>query len=136
MESGLILETTFLVDLERELLQDRQGPAQAFLADHEGAPLHITFTIAGELAAGMPPDGRGRWEDFLRPFQVLPCNADVCWEYGQAYRYLKANGALIGANDLWIGSTALAFDKPLVTRDVAHFRRVPRLVVLGYGPAE
>lgn len=133
MESGLILETTFLVDLERELLRGEEGPAQAFLEEHEGAPLHITFTVAGELAAGMPPDGRRRWEDFVRPFQVLPCNADVCWEYAQAYRYLKANGALIGANDLWIGSTAIVFDKPLVTRDVRHFRRIPRLVVLGYG---
>lgn len=132
MESGLILETTFLVDLERELLEDREGPAQAFLAEHEGAPLHITFTIAGELAAGMPPDGRRGWEEFLRPFQVLGCEADVCWEYGQAYRYLKANGTLIGANDLWIGATAVAFDKPLVTRNVRHFRRIPRLLVLPY----
>ena len=74
-----------------------------------------------------------RWQAFIAPFHVLPCTHDVCWEYGQAYRYLKANGLLIGANDLWIGSTALAFDQPLVTRNERHFRRIPRLRVMGYG---
>ena len=133
MVDGLILETTFLIDLERELLFGKLGPAQNFLSQHSSDPLHITFTIAGELAAGMPLKVRARWEEFLSPFGVLPCTPDVCWEYGQTYRYLKANGLMIGANDLWIGATALAFDRPLVTRNERHFRRIPRLAVLGYG---
>lgn len=133
MEGDLILETTFLVDLERELLRGEDGAAQAFLAGHASARLHITFTIAGELAAGMDGGARNRWEEFLGAFVVLPCNSNVCWEYGQAYRYLKTNGLLIGANDLWIGATALAFDQPVVTRNVSHFRRVPGLTVLEYG---
>jgi hypothetical protein len=41
------LETTFLIDLERELLDGRVGPAQQFLADHRAEPLYITFTVAG-----------------------------------------------------------------------------------------
>ncbi len=133
MDSGLILETTFLIDLERELSCGEDGRAQTFLAEHSAASLHITFTVAGELAAGMPLDVRERWEEFIAPFHVLPCTHDVCWEYGQAYRYLKTNGLLIDANDLWIGSTALAFDHPLVTRNERHFRRIPRLRVKGYG---
>jgi tRNA(fMet)-specific endonuclease VapC len=129
----MILETTFLIDLERELSRGEDGRAQAFLAEHPSASLHITFTVAGELAAGLPLDVRGRWEEFLAPFRVLPCTQDVCWEYGQAYGYLKANGLLISANDLWIGATALAFDQPLVTRNERHFQRIPRLRVMGYG---
>ena len=133
MDSGLILETTFLIDLERELSRGEDGRAQAFLGEHPSTSLHITFTVAGELAAGLPLDVRGRWEELLAPFHVLPYTEDVCWEYGQAYRYLKANGLLIGANDLWIGATALAFDHHLVTRNKRHFRRIPRLRVMGYG---
>lgn len=128
----MILETTFLIDLERELLRGEAGPAQAFLERNPDQPLRITITIAGELAAGIPSRDRARWDEFLRPFEVLPSTADVCWEYGQAYRYLKANGLLIGANDLWIGATALAHDEPVVTRNTKEFGRIPGLTVLGY----
>jgi predicted nucleic acid-binding protein len=133
MDGGLILETTFLIALERELVREAPGPAQEFLATHSAEPLYITFTVAGELAAGMPLEGRGRWEQFIAPFHTLPCSGDVCWEYGQAFRYLKANGLLIATNDLWIAATAVAFGKPLVTHNERHFRRVPRLKVLRYG---
>ena len=128
----MILETTFLVDLERELRREETGPAQAFLARHSTDALRITFTIAGELAAGTARGDRRRWEEFLRPFEVLASTADVCWEYGQAYRYLKTNGLLIGTNDLWIGATALANDEPVVTRNTNEFSRIPGLVVLDY----
>jgi len=132
VDGGLILETTFLIDLERELLRGTPGPAQDFLAAHPAEALYTTFTVAGELAAGVPPDGRGRWEKFVAPFEVLPCDRDVCWEYGKAFRYLRTNGLLIGANDLWIAATAVAFGKALVTRNENEFRRVPGLMVLGY----
>ena len=49
----LILETTFLIDLERELLRGAAGPAQRLLERLSRQPLHLTFTIAGELAAGV-----------------------------------------------------------------------------------
>jgi predicted nucleic acid-binding protein len=133
MDGGLILETTFLVDLERELARGAVGPAQAFLEARAAEPLFITFTVAGELAAGMRLDGRKRWEKFIAPFDTLSCTADVCWEYGQAFRYLRTNGLLIGTNDLWIAATAVAFQKPLVTRNVSEFQRVPGLEVVGYG---
>lgn len=81
-------------------------------------------------------DRRPRWEAFIAPFETLPGTPDVCWEYGQTFRYLKANGLLIGANDLWIAATAVAFQKPLVTRNVQEFRRVPRLEVMGYRERE
>jgi predicted nucleic acid-binding protein len=93
VDAGLILETTFLIALERELARAAPGPAREFLAAHAAEPLYLTFTIAGELAAGMPLDARARWEQFIAPFHTLPCTADVCWEYGQAFRYLKACGS-------------------------------------------
>jgi len=129
---GLILETTFLVDLERELLAGTEGPAQRFLADHATEPLFLTFTVAGELAAGLGPDGRGRWERFVEPFTVLDSSPDVCWAYGSAYRFLRSNGLLIGANDLWIAATAVAYGKAVVTRNTGEFQRVPGLEVVGY----
>jgi tRNA(fMet)-specific endonuclease VapC len=128
----LILETTFLVDLEREAGRGVPGPAHAFLEKHLDDSLYVTSTVAGELAAGSSLVERGVWEDFLTPFQVLTVDRDVAWEYGKAYRYLQANGLLIGGNDLWIAATALAHGLPLVTRNLAHFSRVPGLEVLAY----
>lgn len=128
----MVLETTFLIDLERELHRGETGAAQTFLETHAQEPLRITFTIAGELAAGIPPSERARWEAFLRPFEVLQSSAEACWRYGQVYRYLKTNGLLIGANDLWIGATALAHDEAVVTRNEKEFDRIPGLRVLTY----
>jgi predicted nucleic acid-binding protein len=131
---SLILETSFLVDFERENDRGTPGPALAFLEAHEESRLYVTFTVAGELAAGLTMAARARWEAFLGPFHILPFTADVSWEYGRAFRYLKDNGLLIGTNDLWIAATALAYGMPVVTRDVEHYRRVPDLQVESYCP--
>lgn len=132
MAAALILETTFLIDLERELARGKPGPAQGFLEARPDASLCLTFTVAGELAAGVAPDQRDRWERLVAPFEVLPCTPAVCWAYGQAFRFLRTNGLLIGTNDLWIAATAVAFDRALVTRNVKEFQRVPGLGVVAY----
>ena len=69
----------------------------------------------------------------MAPFNVLTLGRDVCWEYGNALRYLQANGLLIGANDLWIAAAGLAHRMPVVSRNARHFARVPGLEVVSYG---
>lgn len=112
MDGALILETTFLIDLEREQRGDHRGPAREFLEKHSEARLCITPTIAGELASGV--------------------DREVCWRYGRLFRFLKDNGLLIGSNDLWIAATSVVHGLPLVTHNERHFRRIPELKVLGY----
>ena len=132
MEDGLILETTFLIDLERGLARGGESPALRFLESHPRHRLFITPTIAGEMAAGASLADRARWQRFLQPFHSLPITDDVSWEYGRAARYLRENGRMIGGNDLWIAATAVAHAVPVVTRNVRHFRRVPGLEVVAY----
>lgn len=130
MAGALILETTFLIDLERELARGERGPAQRFLAANADRRLVVTFTVAGEVAAGI--EERERWLALLAPFRVLGADDEVCWMYGRCYRRLRAAGELIGANDLWIAATALVHGFPVVTRNQRHYRRVPGLEVVGY----
>jgi predicted nucleic acid-binding protein len=129
---ALILETSFLVDLERELIGGADGPAQRFLQENAAQKLHITFTIAGELAAGPRVSEQSSWDRLVSPFDVLGCTPEVSWRYGQLYRYLKSNGLLIDTNDLWIAATAVTFGMPVVTRNERHYGRVPNLEVIGY----
>ena len=145
MGDGLILETTFLIDLEREhavRTSARKGkgarrrqtlePAHRFLASRSEERLYLTVTTAGELASGVAPEERSRWEGLIGSFGMLHIDLDVCWAYGRAYRYLADNGLLIDSNDLWIAATAVTNDLPLVTRNQRHFARVPGLRVVSY----
>ena len=132
MGQALILETAFLVDLEREAQRDEPGRAHRFLEENSDRELCITLTTAGELACGPRLDERRSWDSLVRRFRVLVPDVEASWAYGQRYRYLKENGLPIGANDLWIAATAIVHGLPLVTRDPTHFRRVPGLSVVTY----
>ena len=132
MAASLILETTFFIDLERERRRSDPGSAHEFLTRHSEDRFYLTFTIAGELAAGASLADRGGWEAFVAPFHVLPSTLEVCWQYGRAFRHLERNGIMIGTNDLWIAATGLAYGMAVVTANREHFRRIPELEVLGY----
>jgi predicted nucleic acid-binding protein len=132
---SLILETTFLVDLERERLRGGQGKATAFLERHRTRRLCASVITLGEMAAGATARERGAWDEMLANLRILPVDREVCWRYGRIFRHLKENGRLIGTNDLWIAATAVETGLPVVTRNLEHFRRVPDLEVLGYTPA-
>lgn len=132
MGRSLIVESTFLVDLDREHVRGKPGAAIDFLEQERGARLYVPFVVAGEIAAGKAMRERAHWEAFLGPFFILPSTPDVCWQYGRTYRHLRDNGRMIGSNDLWIAATALSNDMAVVTRNVADFRRVPSLEVIEY----
>ena len=134
MERALILETSFLIDLEREHNRgtpgSRGGSSSRPIAD---ANLYLPFVVAGELAAGAV-DGPPRRGGKRSSRRSICCRTrpDVSWEFGRAYRHLRGTGQLIGTNDLWIAATALAYEMPVVTDNVEHFRRVPHLEVEPY----
>ena len=128
----MILETTFLVDLEREAGSGGSGPAFDFLDRIPRTRLSIALVSAGEMAAGLGERDRPAWDRLFQRFDVLAPDREVAWRYGRLYRTLRERGTPLGANDLWIAATALAQDMPLVTRNTVEFGRVPELRVAGY----
>jgi len=129
----VILDSTFLVDFEREKKRRSPGPASFFLKDHQDTHFCITFTILGELAAGKSLGAeREAWIRFIQPFRVLESSQEVAWQFGVAFRDLQAQGNLIGANDLWIAATGIAHNLPVVTRNAKDFGRVHGLTVIPY----
>ncbi len=129
----MILDSTFLVDLERERRRGEVGAAVHFLRQHADVAFAITFTIAGELAAGQSLGiDRDKWERFIRPFRLYDFSSDVAWMFGHSFRQLQRDELMIGANDLWIASTALANGVAVVTRNHREFSRVSDLRVISY----
>lgn len=128
----MILDTSFLICLERELRRRQEGRASAFLTTASVQQFCITPTIAGEMACGGSLSERAAWESLLLPFHMLALDGHVAWQYGTLYRTLSVAGLLIGGNDLWIAATALANAMPVVTGNASEYQRVPGLQVLTF----
>lgn len=128
----MILDSNFLIHLERERRRKEQGPASEFLLSNTGTPLVITPTIAGEIACGDSMRDRRSWETFMGFFPCLEITPEVSWHYGEIFRHLRKRGQMIGQNDLWIAATGLAHGHSVVTQNTSEFTRVPNLSVLNF----
>ena len=80
MGRALILETSFLVDLEREHLRGAPSGAIDYLASHDGARLYLPAIVVGELAAGSSLASRPRWFRLARAVSFF--KTDTGWEVG------------------------------------------------------
>lgn len=88
----------------------------------------------GELCFGAersskPKETRRILEQLIALIPILALDHSVSVQYGKIRQTLQASGKLIGNNDLWIASHALASKLILVTSNVAEFEGVPGLRV-------
>jgi predicted nucleic acid-binding protein len=129
--NSFLFDTCFLIDLEREM---KRGPGEAhgFLRQHSDARACVTWTIAGEFAEGFGDIHHPACDAMLARFEILPMTLETAQHYAITTRHLRRRKQLIGTNDLWIAAAALAHGIPLVTRNAAHFNRVPGLSVVAY----
>ena len=128
----MLLDTTFLIDLQREAVRRGPGPAFRFLGSRPESPVRISVVTYAEFAEGFAPEQKNLCSQLLQPYEVLDISPDIAWQYARVSRRLRKLGRRIGDNDLWIACTALHGDLELVTRDAEHFRRVPNLNVVEY----
>lgn len=129
---GLIVDTNFVIQMEREAKKPGTGRARAFLEKHVAESFFMPFTVAGELACGRSAADKRTWQRLRGPFALIPWSPDILWQYGELYRLLQSGGKLIGTNDLWIAATVMVHDMPLVTNNADEFKRIPGLKVLEY----
>jgi predicted nucleic acid-binding protein len=116
---------------------ERQGPGQldALIGDEERALSVITVSelLHGvQRARGAVRTRRQAFvEHILAGFEPLPITEAVARVHADIWAGLSRRGQLVGAHDLWIGATALAAGFGVATADVADFRRIPGLRVVG-----
>jgi len=122
----LLLDTSFLIELEDELVKRTKGPATDVLAVNRRQAAAISIITLGEFAAGFT-DPRALVE-FLAPFRVIQLSRAIAWRTAVLQGSLSRR---LGENDAWIASTALIYEATLVAREKA-FARVPRLEYLEF----
>lgn len=128
----MILDTTVLVDLQRELRQSRAGGASKLLEALGSEEIAITFVTWMEFAEGYGEDQREACARFLSPFLVLWPDVETAWRAARISRDLRERGEAIGDHDSWIAALALQHGHSLATASDRHFRRVPALAVRRY----
>jgi len=116
-----LLDTSFLVEYEAEVVAGQHGAARRFIDSTRADKGAVSIISLGEFAEGFVNPHTA--EAFLSRFRVINLSRLV------AYRMATLQGALpqrLGENDAWIAATALLYGIRLVGREKA-FRRVPGL---------
>lgn len=92
----------------------------------------VPAIVVAELCYGAeksadPETNRLLTERFLAPYDVVPFGAACAHAYGAIRNQLRAEGHLIGPNDLLIAATAVASQAVLVSNNTSEFSRVKGL---------
>lgn len=131
------LDTTFLVDFQREIARSKAGGATAFLQARPTERLRVSVHALCELEAGVclaghPERERTRLETLVQSLDVVYPQEAFVRMYGQTFAALEARGRRIPAMDLLIAVAALVDGASLVTGNRRDFEGIPDLTVLSY----
>ena len=133
MARRLSVDTTFLIDLQRERSAGNDdGAAHRFLKRSPDAELFLSTIALGEFAEGFDRAEHPVVAAVREGHTVVPVDDEIALLYARVVRELRRRGELIGTNDLWIGCTSLRMDIPIVTANVEHFRRIDGLGIVQY----
>jgi tRNA(fMet)-specific endonuclease VapC len=131
MARTLSVDTSFLIDLERERRSGLGGPAHRFLQREADAELCLSAAALGELAEGYADPGHPALWAIRKSHRVLPLDEHVALAYAALAREHRGRGS-VGSNDLWIAATSLQHRLPLLTADVERFSAVRGLELVAY----
>lgn len=116
----LLLDTSALIGLERELAERGVGPVRAFLGRIKGEDLACSTITVGELAAG---GSETAIRVLLRHLRKIPLSETIAYRAGELDQAQMRQGRRMGENDNWIAATALHYSATLVYAD-GDFDRV------------
>ena len=126
----MLLDTCFLIDLQREFKANTNGPASQFLHKHLATRFAISEIAAIEFMEGFNDPSEG--EIFLSGYRRIPIGPATAREAARIRRSLRLSGQRIGDFDILIAATAQAESLPLVTNNTIHFDRIPDLECVLY----
>jgi tRNA(fMet)-specific endonuclease VapC len=127
-----LVDSSVFIALER-----RRESLAALAAVAPAEPLALASITASELLAGVhraDTEARrlhrqGFVETILAQVPVLPFDLAAARTHARIWADLAAIGQPIGAHDLLIAATALAYGHAVLTQNLREFQRVPGLTV-------
>lgn len=119
MSRPALLDSSFLIDLEREAAAGAIGPARQFLPSLRGRPLVVSIVSVEEILEGAADMAAARAS--LRRFTIQGL------QLAQAERCAlmqRRSARRLGENDAWLVATADALGADVVGADRAAFLRL------------
>jgi len=126
----MMLDTTYVIDL--------MGNEDGALAKRDelvesGEPTAISTLSIVEVGSGLTTSShRDRFDAFVDGVSVVPLGESAARRGASIQRNLQSAGDRIGNVDAMIAATAVDRAEPVLTRNVAEFRRVDDLQVVPY----
>ena len=119
MKRPVLLDASFLIDLERETTQGIVGPARIFLPELRGRPLVVSVVTVAEVLEGAADEARtlASLQRFLIQ-GIHTAHAERC------ARLQRRSRQRLSENDAWLVATAETLGADIVGADRAAFERL------------
>jgi predicted nucleic acid-binding protein len=111
-----LLDSSYLIDLERETRVDAFGPARRFLPSLRGRPIVVSIVTVEELLEGA--DDEAATLASLQRFSIQGLHLAQATRCAALQRRAPRR---LGENDAWLVATAQAIDADVVGADRAAF---------------
>jgi len=115
----VVLDTSFLVALERETAKGEQGPARRFLPSLRGRPLVVSIVTVEELLEGAADEAAAL--SSLRRFSIQGLHLAQAQRCALLQRRATRR---MGENDAWLVATAESINADVVGADRIAFERL------------
>ena len=114
------------------ILYKRDSRAEPYEAHVAGRLLAISFMTLAELERWTLERSWGtircmELAEFLKKFVVLPANRELCRKCAEVSFGARRRGRPIQTADAWIAATALLYQVPLITHNLADYEMVDGL---------
>jgi tRNA(fMet)-specific endonuclease VapC len=130
------MKRRYLLDTNICIYITKNSPESVFAHFETLAAPEVGMSIItyGELLFGAEKSQQVRQnktvlKELVQLIEPLPLPIETATHYGQIWHFLSKKGLVIGNNDLWIASHALADNLTLVTNNLKEFSRIPHLKI-------
>jgi predicted nucleic acid-binding protein len=114
-----LLDSSYLIDLEREVANGEIGPARRFLSSLRGRPLVVSVVSVEELLEGAISDA-----DALAALQRFRIQGLHLAQARRSALLQRRTSRRLGENDAWLVATADSIDADVVAADRRAFERL------------
>jgi hypothetical protein len=119
MSRPVLLDTPFLVALERETARNEIGPARRFLPSLRGRTVVVSVVTVAELLEGVADEAKA-----LAALQRFSIQGLHLAQARRCARLQRRASRRLGENDAWLVATADSIDADVVGADRAAFDRL------------